>query len=189
MKARFPLILLTAAVLAGCAGQSPRERDTEAYELYRDFAGAPIDEFTYLGNYDGWRSLGKNVLAVQTGMRDAYLITVQGPCSELSFANTIALTSTGNTVRRGLDSVRVGGDELHDQGNPPGGLRRAAKGATRGCSSRASAARADCADRLGLTGHPAAWPITASIHVASVRVRSPRTSTSVRPDRAGTWKE
>ena len=110
MKARFPLILLTAAVLAGCAGQSPRERDTEAYELYRDFAGAPIDEFTYLGNYDGWRSLGKNVLAVQTGMRDAYLITVQGPCSELPFANTIALTSTGNTVRRGLDSVRVGGE-------------------------------------------------------------------------------
>ena len=110
MKARFPLILLTAAVLAGCAGQSPCERDTEAYDLYRDFAGAPIDEFTYLGNYDGWRSLGKNVLAVQTGVRDAYLITVQGPCSELSFANTIALTSTGNTVRRGLDSVRVGGE-------------------------------------------------------------------------------
>ena len=44
MKARLPLILLIAAVLAGCAGQSPRERDTEAYELYRDFAGAPIDE-------------------------------------------------------------------------------------------------------------------------------------------------
>ena len=97
--------------------------------MYRDFA-APIDEFTYLGNYDGWRSLGKNVLAVQTGVRDAYLITVQGPCSELSFANTIALTSTGNTVRRGLDSVRVGRHELHDQGNPPGGLRRAASGAT-----------------------------------------------------------
>jgi hypothetical protein len=110
MNARFPLILLTAAVLAGCAGQSARERDTEAYELYRDFAGAPVDEFTYLGTYDGWRSLGKNVLAVQTGIRDAYLITVQGPCSELPFANTIALTSTGNTVRRGLDSVRVGGD-------------------------------------------------------------------------------
>jgi hypothetical protein len=110
MKARIPLILLTAAVVAACAGQSPRERDAEAYELYRDFAGPPIDEFTYLGTYDGWRSLGKNVLAVQTGVRDAYLITVQGPCSELQFSNTIALTSTGNTVRRGLDSVRVGGD-------------------------------------------------------------------------------
>jgi len=109
MKARIPLLLLTATVVAGCAGQSPRERDAQAHELYLDFAGAPIDEFTYLGRYDGWRSLGKNVFAVQTGMSDAYLITVQGPCSELPFANTIALTSTGNTVRRGLDSVRVGG--------------------------------------------------------------------------------
>ena len=109
MKPRIPLLLLTAAVLASCAGQGPRERDAEAYELYRDFAGAPIDEFTYLGRYDGWRSLGKNVLAVQTGISDAYLLTVQGPCSELQFANTIGLTSTGNTVRRGLDSVQVGG--------------------------------------------------------------------------------
>ena len=108
MKARIPLILLTA-VVAGCASQSPRERDAQAYELYRDFAGAPIDDFTYLGSYQGWRSLGKNVLAVQTGINDAYLITVQGPCSELPFVNTIAVTSTGNTVRRGLDSVRAGG--------------------------------------------------------------------------------
>ena len=108
MKARIPLILLTA-VVAGCASQSPRERDAQAYELYRDFAGAPIDEFTYLGRYEGWRSLGKNVLAIQTSLKDAYLVTVQGPCSELPFVNTIAVTSTANTVRRGLDSVRAGG--------------------------------------------------------------------------------
>jgi hypothetical protein len=86
----------------------PRERDAEAYERYRDFAGAPIDDFTYLGRYDGWSSLGRNVLAIRTSVSDAYLLTVQGPCSDLEFANTIALTSTGNTVRRGLDSVRVG---------------------------------------------------------------------------------
>ena len=108
MKHRLPLMLLTATVLAACTSQGPRERDTEAYERYRDFAGAPIDEFTYLGRYDGWRSLGRNVLAIQTSISDAYLLTVQGPCSELEFANTIALTSTGNTVRRGLDSVRTG---------------------------------------------------------------------------------
>jgi hypothetical protein len=110
MKHRIALILLTTTVLSACASQGPRERDAQAYELYRDFAGAPIDEFTYLGRYDGWRSLGKNVLAVQTTLSDAYLLTVQGPCSELQFADTIALTSTGNTVRRGLDSVRVGRD-------------------------------------------------------------------------------
>jgi hypothetical protein len=39
--------------LAVCASQSPRQRDAEAYERYRDFAGAPVDEFTYLGRYDG----------------------------------------------------------------------------------------------------------------------------------------
>jgi Family of unknown function (DUF6491) len=108
MKHRISLILLTITLLAACAGRSPRERDAEAYERYRAFAGAPIDEFTYLGRYEGWRSLGRNVLAIQTSLSDAYLLTVQGPCSELEFANTIALTSTSNTVRRGLDSVRTG---------------------------------------------------------------------------------
>ncbi len=108
MKLRVLLILLTATALSACASQSPRERDAEAYELYRDFAGPPVDEFTYLGRYDGWRSLGRNLLAIRTTTSDAYLLTVQGPCSELEFANTIALTSTGNTVRRGLDSVRTG---------------------------------------------------------------------------------
>jgi hypothetical protein len=102
-------MILGATLVAACAGQGPRERDAEAYALYRDFAGAPIDEFTYLGRYDGWRSLGRNVVAVQTGINEAYLIRVQGPCSDLQFANTIGLTSTGNTVRRGLDAVRVGG--------------------------------------------------------------------------------
>ena len=109
MNHRINLIILGAAMLAACASQGPRERDAEAYALYRDFAGAPIDEFTYLGRYEGWRSLGKNVLAIQTGINEAYLVKVQGPCSDLQFANTIGITSTGSTVRRGLDAVRVGG--------------------------------------------------------------------------------
>lgn len=108
MNARLPLVLLAASVLVACVGQGAREHEAEAYDLYRDFAGPPVDEFTYLGNYDSWRSLGKNVLAVQTSLSDAYLITVQGPCHDLSFASTIALTSTGHTVHRDLDSVRVG---------------------------------------------------------------------------------
>jgi hypothetical protein len=110
MKLRIATVLLTSA-LAACASQSVRERDAEAYELYRDFAGAPVNEFTYLGKYDGWRSLGRNVLAVQTSLSDAYLITVLGPCSDLPFAQTIGLTSTANTVHRGLDSVLVGRDK------------------------------------------------------------------------------
>ena len=110
MKHRIALILLTSAVLAACAGQSSRERDAEAYELYRDFAGAPVNEFTYLGKYNGWRALGRNVLAIQTGLSEAYLITVQGPCTDLQFAETIGLTSTVNTVHRGVDSVLVGRD-------------------------------------------------------------------------------
>jgi hypothetical protein len=102
--------MLLTVTLAACASQSPRERDAEAYALYRDFAGEPVNEFTYLGHYDGWRALGRNVLAIQTGLSEAYLITVQGPCSDLPFAHTIGLTSTANTVHRGLDAVLVGRD-------------------------------------------------------------------------------
>jgi hypothetical protein len=87
----------------------PQRHGARRWPVRRSRRGEPpVDEFTYLGNYDSWRLLAKNVLAVQTSVGDAYLITVQGPCHDLPFANAIALTSTGFTVRRNLDSVRVG---------------------------------------------------------------------------------
>jgi hypothetical protein len=97
-------------LLAACATSGGRDSEAKAYERYMDFAGAPIDEFTYMGRYYGWEDLGRNVIAVRTGNDEAYVLKLMGPCPHLDLAHGIALTSWAHTVRRGTDSVRVGGD-------------------------------------------------------------------------------
>jgi hypothetical protein len=88
-----------------------RETDEQTLARYMDHAGEPVDSFSYLGRFDSWRSLGRDKVVVWTGVNTAYLLTVQEPCQDLQFANRIGLTSTGSTVSRGFDSVRVGNDQ------------------------------------------------------------------------------
>lgn len=94
--------------LSGCASMKNRESDEQVLARYMDNAGEPVDQFSYLGRFDGWRALGRDKVVVWTGVNDAYLLTVQTPCSDLQFAQKIALTSNTGTVNRGFDSVQVG---------------------------------------------------------------------------------
>jgi len=88
-----------------------RETDEQTLARYMDYAGEPVDSFSYLGRFDGWRSLGRDRVVVWTGVNDAYLLTVQQPCQDLQFAQRIGVTSTGSTVSRGFDSVKVGNNQ------------------------------------------------------------------------------
>jgi Family of unknown function (DUF6491) len=105
MKARIVGCLLIAALLAACSGVPQRAKDRDLQARYLSYAGAPIDSFTYLGQFDNWSALNQSQLVVWTNITDAYLLTVQQPCSGLQFANRIAVSSTAGTVNRGLDSV------------------------------------------------------------------------------------
>ena len=101
--------LIGLCFLAACSGGGIPRHDSQQQlrDRYANYAGPPLDGFTYLGRYDSWESIGNNQLVVFTTPFDAYLVTVQGPCSDLNFVNTIGLTSTGNTVSSRLDSVKV----------------------------------------------------------------------------------
>ena len=88
------------ALLAGCATGPKLD--------YTDYAGEPVKSF-YMNNFDGWSSVSKDSLVVWTGLNKAYLITINGYCPDLQFANAIAVTSTGNTVDR-FEKVIVGRD-------------------------------------------------------------------------------
>lgn len=109
MRRRALWGLLALMIVTACSGIPRRESDQAALERYLDYAGTPVDRFTYLGRYTGWRPLGRNKLIVWTGINDAYLITVAEPCIDLQFTMRIGLTSTGNTVSRGFDSVTLPG--------------------------------------------------------------------------------
>jgi len=111
MSYRIWILLAATAALSACAGMPKRENEQATLDRYMDFAGQPVESFSYLGRFDGWRSLGRDKLVVWTGLNDAYLLTVQQPCLDLEFANRIGLTSTTGTVSRGFDAVRVGRHE------------------------------------------------------------------------------
>ncbi|MGQ0834654.1 MAG: DUF6491 family protein [Gammaproteobacteria bacterium] len=108
MKCRMLFAILPAAILTACAGLARHETDAQALARHMDYAGEPVEKFTYLGNLNGWRTLGRDRVLVYTGVNDAYLLTVAPPCNDLQFAQSIALTSTGHTVSRRFDSVLVG---------------------------------------------------------------------------------
>jgi hypothetical protein len=108
MKTRIVVALLPLLALTACAAFKNRESDAEQLARYMDYAGQPVDSFSMLGGIDSWQSLGDNRLVVRTGVNKAYLLTVAQPCINLDFANAISLTSTGSTVSRGFDAVRIG---------------------------------------------------------------------------------
>jgi len=96
------------ALLTACSGIPLKERQDAQRSRYEQYAGAPIDRFTWFGRYDGWQPIGTNELVVWTTPSQAYLIKVAPPCDNLEFVNRIGLTSTGSTVSARFDFVKVG---------------------------------------------------------------------------------
>ncbi|HTB65384.1 MAG TPA: DUF6491 family protein [Steroidobacteraceae bacterium] len=97
---------ILAVLLAGCAATapiSPQDAATQAKLL--QFAGPPIDSFTYLGHYDGFRTLGEKQVVLFTTINDGYLIRVRAGCRNLRYVNRFGLTSSDRTVNRVFDFV------------------------------------------------------------------------------------
>jgi Family of unknown function (DUF6491) len=107
MQPKTGRVALLAALLTlgGCA--STPNRDDQALQQYRAYAGAPIRSFTWLGRFDSWQGLGKDHLVVFTTPWDAYLLTIWPPCDLRFVINRIGLTTTNSTVYSGADSVIV----------------------------------------------------------------------------------
>lgn len=102
------ILLCLFATLAACAS-TPRMSGTERLALYRGSAGAPVKDFTYFGNINGWQPLGPSALAVWTRPNEAYLLDLTGPCQDLEFAPAISITNMMGRVST-FDRVRpIGG--------------------------------------------------------------------------------
>ena len=99
-----------ALLAAACSGIPQRVSDEQQLQQYLQYAGAPIDHFTYLSHYDSWRSLSRTQLLVWTTSNDAYLLTVREPCINLQFTQRIGLSTTAGTVSNRLDFVLVDHD-------------------------------------------------------------------------------
>ena len=104
------LYAASVLLLAACSGIPQRAKEEQLQQQYLQYAGAPVDRFTYLGRFDSWSALSGTQLVVWTTLNDAYLLGVRAPCINLQFTQRIGLTSTAGTVDSGLDSVLVDRD-------------------------------------------------------------------------------
>lgn len=101
-------VLLASLVLAACA--STGMSDSEKLALYQANAGEPVQSFRFFGRLNGWTALGDSAVAVWTRPQEAWLLDLSGPCPDLSYAHSIAITSNMNRVSVNFDKVRpVGG--------------------------------------------------------------------------------
>jgi hypothetical protein len=101
MKPTLLAAAFVALALGACGGIPKRETDQEALERYLQYAGEPVDSVSYLGDFDGWRALGRDKLVVWLGINEAYLLSIAGPCSDLPFATRIGIKTRGPTLGRG----------------------------------------------------------------------------------------
>jgi hypothetical protein len=93
-------VLCAAALLTACA--------TGPKLNYSEYAGEPVKSF-YMSDFDGWSAVSRDQVVVWAGLNKAYLLSIDGYCPDLQFANTIAVTSTANTVDK-FEKVIVGRD-------------------------------------------------------------------------------
>lgn len=96
--------LAAAAMLAGCATDA-RMRNADRLALYQQHAGEPVQSFRYVTTISGWTPLGDSAVAIWTRPNQAYLLTLSGPCPELTFAHAISLTHQFRTVYARFDRV------------------------------------------------------------------------------------
>ncbi len=100
--------VLAAVVLSACATAGKLSSD-EKLALYRSHAGAPVKDFRYYGSLNGWTELGDSALAVWTRPNEAWLLSLSGPCMDLSFAPAISVTNMMGQVSARFDRVIVHG--------------------------------------------------------------------------------
>lgn len=103
---RYTILTVLAMLMVACTG-NVREREAQALDRYLEYAQPPVEQFRFW-NLRDWELVGDYQLVVWPNRREAYLLTVDQPCSELRWANAIGVSSTGQMVQRRLDTVNVG---------------------------------------------------------------------------------
>lgn len=100
--------LIAAVALAGCA-TAGKLSSGERLALYKAHAGEPVRDFQYFGSLNGWTELGDSALAVWTKPSEAWLLSLSGPCMDLSYAPAITVTNMMGRVSARFDRVIVRG--------------------------------------------------------------------------------
>lgn len=103
---RFCSCALLLAVAVGACAQTREVQERNLAE-YMEYAGEPVDHFRFW-RLTSWELVGPRQLVVWPTLKEAWLLTVDQPCTDLEWAKAISLTSSAHTVSARFDSVDVG---------------------------------------------------------------------------------
>lgn len=101
------LMVVGACALGACSSVPSAQHQAERLAAYAAAAGAPVSNFRFLTLYS-WEPLSDTALAVYTRPNEAWLLNVDGGCRDLTFTQSIGLTSNLNQVWVGFDKVLTG---------------------------------------------------------------------------------
>jgi hypothetical protein len=101
-SAALVLLLAGVAALPAWAQQTDSERADLA--RYQKYAEAPVDHVRYF-QINGFKYLAPDKVAIWFGVNKLYLLTVQTPCNNLAFANSIGLTAKNQMLYRNFDFI------------------------------------------------------------------------------------
>ncbi len=106
---RVLAVVATVLLLAACATRGSAGRDAAALERFEAAAGEPVDSFRFV-HLQGFSTLGDEHIAIWTRPREAFLLRVDGPCSDLGWTPFIGLSSSLGRVHVRFDRLHVGRD-------------------------------------------------------------------------------
>lgn len=101
-----PILFVSVLLLAACATR-PDDREAAALARYEAAAAEPVASFRFQ-RLDGYTVLGPERVVVWTRPREAFLLAVDAPCSELPWVSAIGLTSSLGSVHARFDAVLAG---------------------------------------------------------------------------------
>jgi len=88
---RLLWLSMALALLAGVAHADTREHEDEEFARYKQYAGAPIDEFPMFRMWK-WQVVGPERIVIWSTINDAYLVRVEKPCVRLEWTHAVVVT-------------------------------------------------------------------------------------------------
>jgi len=104
----FIFFLITTLLIASCTNlEKSSEKKKSIYQTYiEEKKLEPLDKIHSFRFY-GWRSLDNENLILSTSHNKPYLVQLKSYCSELRFAHTILINSSGSTLHAKFDSIQI----------------------------------------------------------------------------------
>lgn len=102
------LLACVALLVSGTVLADTAKVMAENLAKFEHYAGKPLDSITAF-QIQGWQPLGKEHIAIWTGVNDVYLIKVATPCTNLDWAHGVGISPHMNQIRTRFDFVHVEG--------------------------------------------------------------------------------